>query len=64
MNKRLPKQFWRVVVLDGSKLKTYDRSSKTYASETHAFTALSGFLAQGIAAEIWTTGKVEWSNVM
>ena len=60
---RLPKQFWRVVVLDTDRIKTYERGSKTYASGLHAQKALDGFKRAGIRAEIWTTGPVEWDCV-
>jgi len=63
MNKRLPKQFWRVIVLDGTKLRTYDRASKSYADEGHAKFAADGFTRRGIPTEIWTTGPVEWTQV-
>lgn len=61
---RLPKQFWRVKVLDGKKLRMYDRASKTYASEVQARNAEAGFIARGIPVEIWTTGPVEWEKVV
>ena len=60
---RLPKQFWRVVVLDTEKIGVYERGSKTYANDLHAQKALDGFKRQGIRAEIWTTGPVEWECV-
>lgn len=64
MKNRLPKQFWRVVVLDGSSLRTYDRASKTYADEHHAISAQRGFQNRGIPAQLWTTGPVEWQQVV
>lgn len=57
---RLPKQFWRVMVLDTNKIGIYERGSKTYAAEHHAVTAADGFNRAGIRAEVWTTGPVEW----
>ena len=60
---RLPKQFWRVMVLDTDKIRTYDRGSKTYAAEGHAQAAVRDFAKRGIRAEIYTTGPVEWTCV-
>ena len=63
MANRLPKQFWRVVVLDATSLRHYDRKSKTYAAQHHAVNAAAGFEKQGIPVEIWTTGPVEWTKL-
>ena len=64
MNSRLPKQFWRVNVLDSSSLRTYDRASKTYADEQHAANAYHGFKSRGVAVEMWTTGPIEWIKML
>lgn len=60
---RLPKQFWRVVVIDTDKIKVYDRGSKTYAAEGHATRAMEDFARKGIRSEIHTTGPVTWEKV-
>jgi hypothetical protein len=60
---RLPKQFWRVVVLATEKIGIYERGSKTYAAEHHAISAANGFNKAGIRAEVWTTGPVDWKCV-
>lgn len=63
MSNRLPKQFWRVVVLDTDRIKVYDRGSKTYAAEGHALRSQKEFAARGIRSEVWTTGPVQWECV-
>lgn len=60
---RLPKQFWRVIVLDTDKIRIYERGSKTYAAEGHARASVKDFAKKGIRAEIYTTGPVEWTKV-
>lgn len=62
-NNRLPKQFWRVMVLDTDRIKIYDRGSKTYAAKGHAEKSQKQFAVRGIRSEIWTTGPVEWTLI-
>lgn len=60
---RLPKQFWRVSVIDTDKITVYARGSKTYAAEGHAKKSVEDFARKGIRAEIYTTGPVTWEKV-
>lgn len=62
MSKRLPKQFWRVVIVEG-KVGIYQIGSKTYAAEAHARAHVKSLAKKGVKAEIWTTGVVDWTCV-
>jgi hypothetical protein len=64
MANRLPKQFWRVSVVEGAeKLRVYQLGSKTYAALAHAESQLESLRKRGLRVELWTTGPVTWELV-
>jgi len=62
MSNRLPKQFWRVVIVEG-RVSHYEVGSKTYAAEGHARNHVKALANKGVKAEVWTTGVVDWNCV-
>ena len=59
---RLPRKFYRVKVLDGSKLGYRDVGSKTYASLAHAEYHRKHLSRRGIESELWET-DTDWRLV-